>query len=585
MISPITAEVIREYFETVSQEIIQSMVRASVSPIFNEAHDCSAGIFWHDGKRVNLIARGDAVPVHIFACLTSVEACLSFFRGDLDEGDLLLVCDPYFGGTHIGDYTIIKPVFCNNKPVFFPSVRAHMLDVGGPEPGGGISIDATEVWQEGFRFPPIKVFEKGERRRDVWDLLKGNNRIPDITVADIEAMIGACKLGEDRIRSLIDRYGLPTVCEGVEYTLDYSERALRQLIAAWPDGVYRGRSLLDTDFRGNQDVNVDVAIEVKGSDVVVDFTGTHPQCPGIINSVIGNTMSYVYGCFAAVCPEAPINSGFFRPLRAILPEGSVVNPRPPACAGYATICVGCTIGEAVTQALSQLVPERAGTTSIDLTMLWTFGNDPRTKRPFIGFDYQCTPISAGASYGVDGWGGWAALFCALTLPSVEIHELQYPYLYLRSADFVTDSAAPGQWRGAPSCIMKRMTYGSDGPLRNTFWIQGERHTLQGYLGGKPGVGNYALVHCDTPQERRVDGYAEALSPPGDSLLFHSCGGGGWGDPLERDAQAVCDDVRNEYVSIEGAERDYGVVVDPTTLRVDDTATARLRAARRARVAA
>jgi N-methylhydantoinase B len=580
MINPITAEVIRDYLETVSQEIIQSMVRAAVSPIFNEAHDCSAGIFWHNGKRVDLVARGDAVPVHIFACLTSVEACLKFFSGDLDDGDVLLACDPYFGGTHIGDYTIIKPVFCNNKPVFFPSVRAHMLDVGGP--AAGFNGDAWEVWQEGFRFPPIKVFEKGELRRDVWDLLRGNNRIPDIAVADLEAMIGACKLGEQRIRTLIDRYGLDTVRDGVEYTLDYSERALRNLIATWPDGVYRGRSLTDQDYRGTTDINVDVAIEVNGTEVVVDFAGTHPQCPGIINSVVGNTMSYVYGCFAAVCPEVPINSGFFRPIRALLPEGSVVNPHSPAAAGYSTICIGCTIGEAVTQALSLIVPERAGTTSIDLTMLWAFGIDPRTHRYFISFDYQCTPISAGASYGVDGWGGWAALFCALTLPSAEIHELQYPFLYLQSADFVTDSAAPGQWRGAPSCVMKRMTYGSEGPLKLTIWVQGERHTLQGYVGGRPGVGNYALVHCDTADERRVDAYTAEASPPGDLVLFKSGGGGGWGDPLDRDPQAVVDDVRNEYVSIEGAERDYGVVItNGVGFAVDTAATERVRAQRRA----
>lgn len=583
MISPITAEVIREYFESVSQEMIQAMVRASVSPIFNEAHDCSAGIFAHNGKTVDLIARGDAVPVHIFACLTSVQACLDFFRGDLNEGDVLLLCDPYFGGTHIGDYTIIKPVFCNNKPVFFPSVRAHMLDVGGP--AAGFNGDAWEVWQEGFRFPPIKLFEKGESRRDVWDLLRGNNRIPDTAVADIEAMIGACKLGEQRIRAVVDRYGLDTVRAGIAYTLDYSERALRNAISQWPDGVYRGRALTDTDYRGTRDVNVEVAIEIRGSDAVVDFTGTHDQCPGIINSVVGNTMSYVYGCFAAVCPEAPINSGFFRAIRAILPEGSVVNPRSPAAAGYATICIGATIGEAVTGALSHVAPERAGTTSIDLTMLWAVGVDPRNQRYFISFDYQCTPISAGASYGVDGWGGWSALFCALTLPSVEIHELAYPFLYLQAMDFVTDSAAPGQWRGAPAANLKRRNYGVDQPLAMSIWVQGERHRLQGFVGGQQGRGNYALVHCDTPQERQVDEYTYEPSGEGDVVFFRSGGGGGWGDALAREPRLVLEDVRNEYVSIDGAERDYGVVIDPATLTVDTRATERLRGERRSAAAA
>ena len=578
MITPITAEIIREYFESVAEEIIKTMVRASVSPIFNEAHDCSAGVFSYDGKQVGLVSRGDAVPVHIYACLTSVEACIRFFRGDLNDGDVILACDPFFGGTHIGDYTIIMPIFCNNKPVFFASVRAHMLDVGGPVPGG-LNAEAEEVWQEGFRFPPVKVFEKGERRRDVWDLLKANNRLPDIAIADINAMIGACKIGQERIRAVVNKYGLATVQEGVRYTFDYSEKKFRNAIAQWPTGVYTGRSLLDQDFRGNQNINVDVCIEVKEGEVVVDFSGSHAQSPGVINSVVGNTISYVYGCFSAVCPEVPINSGFFRPIRVVLPEGSVVNPDPPAAAGYATICIGCTIGEAVMQALGKIVPERVGTTSIDLSMLWTHGEDPRTKNFFISYDYHASPVSSGGTYGVDGWGGWSALFCALQLASVEMTEIQYPFLYLEG-EYSTDSAAAGQWRGAPAYSMRRMAYQTDSPIYLNIWVQGARHALQGYCGGQAGVGNYAVVHYDTEQARTVTDVA-FLEPSerGDVLFFQSCGGGGWGDPLTRDPAAVLADVRNEYVSIEGAENDYGVVIDPISHTVDETATQQRRAAR------
>ena len=579
MISPITAEIIREYFETVAEEIIETMVRASVSPIFNEAHDCSAGVFYYDGKQVGLVARGDAVPVHIYACLTSVEACVRFFHGDLNEGDVLLACDPFFGGTHIGDYTIIKPVFQNNKPVFFTSVRAHMLDVGGPVPGG-FNADAEEVWQEGFRFPPMKVFEKGEPRRDVWDLLRANNRLPDVAIADLNAMIGGCTIGEERIKAVIAKYGLATVREGVEYTFDYSEKKFRHELARWPKGVYRGHGVLDQDFRGNDDINVEVAIEVKEDEVVVDFSGSHGQSPGVINSVSGNTISYVYGCFSAVCPDIPINSGFFRPIRVRLPEGSVVNPRPPAAAAYATICIGCTIGEAVMQALEQFVPERVGTTSIDLCILWTHGTDPRTRRFFISYDYHASPVSSGGAYGVDGWGGWSALFCALKLASVEMTEVQYPFLYLQG-EYSTDSAAPGQWRGAPAYIMQRMAYQTTSPIYLNIWVQGARHTLQGYCGGRPGVGNYAVVHHGSDNARTVTDLA-FLEPaePQDLLFFQSGGGGGWGDPLSRDPAAVLADVRNEYVSFEGAEKDYGVIIDPASLTVDEAATRALRAERR-----
>ncbi len=582
MINPITAEVIRQYFETVAEEIIETMVRASVSPIFNEAHDCSAGVFSYDGKDVCLISRGDAVPVHIFACLTSVEACIKFFRGDLNDGDVILACDPFFGGTHIGDYTIVKPVFHNNRPVFFPSVRAHMLDVGGPVPGG-FNADAEEVWQEGFRFPPIKVIEKGEPRQDVWELLKANNRLPDIAIADINSMIGACRVGEQRIKELINKYGLATVWEGVQYIFDHSETALRREIAIWPKGVYKGSATLDQDFRGNQEINVEVSLEVQDDRVVVDFSGSHSQSPGVINSVPGNTLSYVYGCFAAACPDIPINSGFFRPISTRLPEHSVVNPDPPAAAAYATICIGCTIGEAVMQALGKVVPERSGTTSIALSILWTHGVDPRTKRFFISYDYHASPVSSGAAYGVDGWGGWSALFCALKLASIEMTEIQYPFLYLQADECVTDSAAPGRWRGAPAYVMQRMSYGTDAPVYLNIWVQGTRHTLQGYARGGPGASNYAAVHHGTERARRVTDLAflEA-SLPGDVLFFQCGGGGGWGDALERDPGAVLRDVRDEIVSIARAEVDYGVIIDPTTLKVNSDETARKRAELRGR---
>src|SRR5581483_10896757 len=461
------------------------------------------------------------------------------------------------------------------------SVRAHMLDVGGPVPGG-FNADAEELWQEGFRFPPIKIVEKGELREDVWELLKANNRLPDVAIADLNAMIGACKVGEQRIRALIEKYGLETVREGVRYVFDYSEKRLREAIAAWPKGVYRGRSILDQDFRGHTEINVDVAIEIKYDEVVVDFTGTHPQSPGVINSVPGNTLSYVYGCFAAILPDVPVNSGFFRPIRAILPEASVVNPRAPAAAAYATICIGCTIGEAVMDALGKIVPEKVGTTSIDLCILWTHGVDARTKRFFISYDYHASAVSSGATRGVDGWGGWSALFCALKLASLEMTEIQYPFLYLQADEFAPDSAAPGQWRGAPACLMKRMPYETEAPIHLNVWVQGARHTLQGYAGGRHGVGNYAVVHLGSGRERTVTDIAfMEPSERGDVLFFQSGGGGGWGDPLDRDPAAVLDDVRNEYVTVKGAERDYGVVIDPATLRVDEAATERVRARRRA----
>jgi len=469
----------------------------------------------------------------------------------------------------------MKPVFYRNKPVFFPAVRAHMIEVGGPVPGGYNSF-ATDVWQEGFRLAPIKIAEKGETRRDVVRLLSANNRIPQIMEGDLNAMIGACKVGERRIIRLVEKYGLSKVLEAIAYVLDYSERRVRAEIDSWPDGEYRGESILDQDFAGTQNVNVMVTIRVKGDRCTVDFTGSHPQTRGFVNSVPGNTMSWVYTEFSVVMPDIPINSGFFRPIEIIIPEGTVVNPLPPAPVGNSTICIGSDIGQATMKALEKIVPEKTGSAFIDLTVDTVYGHDSRYgNQMFISFDYATTPISSGAACGTDGWGGFAAPHASLKIPPYELMEVQYPFLYLQG-EYVIDTAAPGKWRGAPGYWMRRAS--TTDPVVNNIYVQASRHPLQGFAGGKAGAGNYCVLGHGGAQQKVIRDVAFGyVQPPGEVLFAQSGGGGGWGDPLERDPALVLRDVLDEYVSVDGARRDYGVVIDPVSATVDEEATARLRA--------
>lgn len=584
MVDVVTAEIIRNYMETTAKEIVQTLVRTAVSPIFNEAHDCSAGVFYFGGGAAQIIARADATPVHIFGALTSVQACLDFFQGDLSPGDIIIVSDPYYGGTHIADFTVLKPVFYEGQPIFFPSVRAHMLDSGGPSPAG-FSVYSREIWHEGLRFSPMKLVDKGELRTEVWNLLVRNTRLPETVKGDLNAMIGSCMIGEQRIRELCANYGVATVCECVEWIFDYSERQFRERIRGWRKGRYTAESTLDTDFTGRHDLTIRVAIELKDDSVEVDFTGTDIQSEGIVNSVPGNTMSYVYLVFAALCPEIPINSGFFRPIQANLPIGSLVNPRPPACAAYATICVGADIGDAVVKACEGFAPESVGTVSIDLCLWWAYGFDERTGQYFVHYDYNTSPVSAGATYGQDGWGSWAVPFCALTLPSVEVTEVQYPCIY-RKLELTTDSAAPGQWRGAPGMVCEREVRHARGPILNQLWIQGLRHPLHGFAGGEAAAGNVGIMLSGSPQETIVTeiNFEDPPLENGQAALVDICGGGGWGDPLQRDPKLVLEDVINEYVSSEGARDDYGVVVNIEAGTVDVSATHqerdKLRAARK-----
>ena len=571
----ITCEVIRDYMETVAAEIMKTLVRTAVSVMFNEAHDCSAGVFYYDGKQVSMISRAEAMPVHIYACMTSVQECLEYFEGDLNDGDVILISDPYHGGTHICDYTMMKPVFYEGKPIFFPSVRGHFLDVGAPYPGSANPI-ATEVYQEGFRFPPLKLYEKGEFRRDVWRMLIANTRLPQIYEGDLNAMIGSCRVGEQRLKSVVEKYGFETVLEAMNYIFDYSERSFRSAISKWPEGTYAGHSSLDTDFRGQKDINIEVRVTVKGGEIEVDFTGSHPQTQGLINSVPGNTLSYVYMAFTALCPEIPVNSGFFRPIKTILPEGTVVNPLSPAPAGLATICIGADIGEAMIQALSKFAPEKAGTISLDLCIFGAWGVDPRYQSFFVTYDYNGSPVSAGAGYGTDGWGGWASTVSAVQMESMEQMETKYPLIYLEG-EYAKDTAAPGRWRGAPAYHMKRAPYGVQSSVMHDIWIQkSETHPLQGFAGGASGRGNFGIVYYNTPKAQRVQGHF--IGPVGENeiVFMQSGGGGGWGSALERDPKLVLEDIANDFISMQAARDEYGVVIAPEGNQIDDQASKHLR---------
>lgn len=576
----VLGEIIREYFESIAREMNATMDNTSLSPVFNEAHDCSAGLFFRDRDETNLIARANAAPPHIFASLYSVAGLLGYYRNDLADGDVVMVNDPYFYGSHIPDWTVMKPVFYRNKPVFFPAVRAHMAEIGGPVPGG-YNSSARDIWQEGFRLAPVKLFERGELKRDILDLLKANNRQPEVMAGDLNAMIGACGVAERRLVELIEKYSFDRVLEGTRYVLDYSERRLRAELARWPDGSYSGRSVLDSDFAGTRDLNVDCTIEVRGDEVEVDFSGTHAQTRGFVNSTPGNTTSWVYSAFTAVFDDIPVNSGFFRPIKVRLPEASVVNPRPPAPVGNSTICIGNDIGQATMKALEQIVPERVGAATLDFVVDVYHGFDHRVPGDppfFVGFDFYATPVSSGAAFGTDGWGAWSSPHSSLRINTIEMLEVQHPVTYLQ-AEYAQDTVAAGQWRGTPAFHMQRMN--PDGAtVTHGIFIQGHRHPLQGFAGGAQGAGNYAILDYRGPDETLVtEGVFQYESRPGEVIFVQSGGGGGWGDPLARDPALVLGDVRAELISIEGARDDYGVVVGAGPVVLEE-ATRTLRAERR-----
>ncbi len=574
----ITAEIVRNYLETVCNEISKVVENTSISSIFSETHDYSVGIFAADEVHgVSLLARAQSVPVHIFAALTSVETVLKIYKDDIHEGDLFFASDPYYGGSHIPDWTVVNPVFIDGKPMFFTSVRGHVNDVGGCAPGGYNTL-AREIWHEGFRVPPVKLRARGEPVEDIWNLILSNTRTKEDISGDLSAMVGGCVVGERRLRALVDKYGAGTVARCVDYVLDYSENRLRGEIAKWPDGVYRGRSVLDHDFAGGGEVPVEATVTVKGSDLTIDLTGSHPQVAGFVNSVATNTISNIYSSLVALAPDIPVNSGYFRPIRVILPPHSVVNCDPPSPVGHSTVCIGSDIMEAVMKAFEHITPELVGSANIDLVNVRVYGTNSRTGRFFVASDITATAMSAGGAFGADGWGGYAAPFCALRLPSLEMYERQYPYRYMQ-VEYAVDTAAPGKFRGAPALHYRRRMLD---PVRAIVYNQGYTNPMQGYLGGKAGAGNYFVLNEGAPDEVKVTDACYDVVVGRDRVIFAQSGaGGGWGDPLDRDVALVLTDVENGFVSVARAREDYGVIVDPESMSIDAAATAALRAARKA----
>ncbi|MBS1878793.1 MAG: hydantoinase B/oxoprolinase family protein [Actinobacteria bacterium] len=570
----ITAEIIRNSLETVCKELSATVENTALSPIFTLNHDYSCGVFYSgDGGQVQLLARDQAVPVHIFASLDSVQIMFETFPDDIREGDVFLVTDPYMGGTHCPDWTIIRPVTVAPGVTFLTCVRGHVNDVGGPVPGN-YNVNARDVWQEGFRIPPVRIVSAGEHVGDIWETILANTRLPAEVRGDLMAMVGACQVGERRIRELARKYGVEMLRRSVDYIVDYSEKRLRATIAEWPDGSYEHTGYVDHDFAGNRDVPVRVKVTVSGEEVVVDFDGTSGEVPGFINSPTGNTISQVFTALTALCPDIPINSGFFRPVSVVLHPQTMVNPDPPAPVGNCTLTPGTTIIDTVMKAFEQIRPELVGTAAVDMNGARCFGVSAATGRYWVSSDLAATAMSAGGARGTDGWGGWAATFCALNLPPLEMFELQFPWEYVLD-EYARDTAAPGRWRGAPAIHYRRR---HTDQMRCTIYNGGARNTLVGYAGGGDGAGNYWVIREGEADEMTVTEscYAEPLSV-GSLLFAQSGGGGGWGDPFEREPAAVLDDWLDDIVSTDGARRDYGVVIDPARQEVDLEATRRQRA--------
>jgi N-methylhydantoinase B len=432
----------------------------------------------------------------------------------------------------------------------------------------------------------VKLIDAGRERRDVIHLMRVNNRLPGF-IGDLRAQVGAAQLGVARLGELVERYGAATVRACVDANIADTARRFREEVASWPDGTYEADAWVDNDPAGNEDIRVHVAVTVDGEDLTIDFSGsdTRPELQGW--STFGNTRGYVIAQLASLIDSRiPKNEGLFDCIRLEVPVGTCVNPSVGKPVSAGTHHPGVEVGDAIALALSQIIPDRCTPQTYKIgapRQMWGEHN-PRTGRPFFDHGGELYAGWCGAVRGVDGWGAQNASFGNLIKATAEINETIFPHL-IRGREYITDSGGPGRWRGLPgSRFVKQVLT----PTRVSQYMVNRRHVHPGISGGHPGYGDRCYLRVGGPPEAVVDVKVACqgeLLEPGECLVYEFGGGGGWGDPLDRDPAAVLEDVWDELVSIDGAWRDYGVVitgsVEAMDLALDRAATATRRAELRA----
>jgi len=571
----VTAEVIRSAMETVCFEMATFVSRHATTPILNQSNERNATILDAQGR---LAALSVGIPQFMLSATLPVRFAIEFFGDELKPGDVIVANDPYHGGGHLPDFNVFSPVFADGELLLIASIQCHHGDTGGAS-AGGYNTMAKDIYSEGTRYPLLKIIDGGHERRDVILTMRANNRLAGF-IGDLRSQVGAAQLGAARLGELADRYGADTMRAAVEYTLDDARARFSAEISEWPDGTYEADIYVDSDPQGNQDIHVHLAATVAGDRLILDFDGSDDRPHISAWSTFGNTRGNAIAQLASlVDPSIPKNEGFFDCVELRVPEGCCLNPTMGKPVSSGTHHPGVEVGDAIAVAMSQILPARCSPQTYKYgspRQMW--GEvDPRHGRPFFDHGGEVNAGWVNAVEGVDGWGALVSANGNLIKAEAEFNEVTFPH-FLRSRNYLIDSGGPGQWRGGcGSHFVKEVRT----PTRINQYVVNQRHVHPGIAGGFSGSPDVCVLSAGTEREVVVSPVVtEHLLDTGDQLVYDFGGGGGWGDPLRRDPQAVLADVWDEYVSIAGARRDYGVVVTGTVeamdLAIDDPATTVLR---------
>ena len=579
VLDPVTLSVIQNGLIQVCNEMDLAFVRAAFSPVISEALDRSDGIYHRETGA--LIAQGDlGLPVFVGTMQFGTKEVIRRARA-IAPGDLFIVNDPYMGGTHLMDVRFVKPFFYKGELFSWLANTGHWPDTGGAVPGG-FSATATEVEQEGLRLPPVKLFKKGEMDEEILSIILSNIRIADQRIGDIQAQAAALTVGERRLTVLLDRYGKDTVEEAIVELRARAERQMRAKIAQIPDGVYQGEAFVDSDGVVDEPLRIAMKITKKDTDLTFDMSGSSPPCQGPMNSVIATTKSSIYLAIKHIFPEVPINAGTFAPLAIVEPRGTFLYAEYPRPVSGCAAEVSQRIAEAVFAALTPAIPDLLFAAPAGTSGNFALGgHDPKSGRSYVMY------LISGGGYGGsrDGDGmsnGCSTIGISKTTP-IEIIEQRYPVLIEEYA-LHEGSGGAGEQRGGFG-VRYRVKL-RRGEARASFVMDHGRYGPQGAMGGGDGGVNRVVVERggETYIPPHLSKDQDIHIAEGDWVSVCTPGGGGFGDPLERDPALVETDVRRGYYTINQVADLFGVVFDAATLTPDVAATRARRAARRGKAA-
>ena len=554
---PATFVVIKNSLYAAAEEMKVVLAKTAYSPILKVAGDYSCGIFDISGQ---MIAQGPDLPIHLGSMPDAVKAVVSAFDV-FEENDVFIHNDPYFGGSHLPDVNVVSPAFHKDKLIGFACIRAHWPDVGSASPGSYGAV--TEIYGEGLRLPPVKLYSRGVLNKDVDAIIFANVRTPDERRGDLGAQIAANRRATERLGALADKYGVDVLVSTMAEVLDYSEKMMRTLLARLPDGKSTfedfcdGDGIIEEGETEDQTFLIRMTVEKKGETITVDFSGTDDAVSGPMNAPLSVTASGVFCALKTVIdPDGliPPNSGCWRTISVTAPEGCVLNAQFPSPVVYANHEISHRVCDMTFGAVAEFWPNNTMACSQGTSAVVTFGGeDPRNKQRYVS--YETIKGGFGARPNKDGINAIASGISNTMNTPIEVLEMSFP-VRVDEYVLVTDSGGAGRFRGGLGA--RRTWTVLDHKARASSCLERTKSAPFGLSGGKPGLAAKIWTEAPNGDIGTAPGKGGFDVPNGGQIHLRVPGSGGFGNPSERDANAIKEDVLDGYISEEGAEMHYGV---------------------------